>query len=203
MRSPEQQVKEDGRLAAALQAHYYHRADHPSQHGGGGRSGGGGHGSGGQSGGGRAAAIEGDMRMALEANPEAFVPVPMLYVSCTLNEVPLKAFVDTGAQMTVMSVRCAEKCALLQKVDPRFRGVAAGVGVARLAGRVHLATLRFGPQTAVDLSITVMEQNSGPDLLLGLDVMRKYAAVIDLGRNALVIGGKLIPFVEGDERRRR
>eukprot|EP00966_Prymnesium_polylepis_P270359 6245352-Prymnesium_polylepis.1 len=39
--------------------------------------------------------------MALEVNPEAFVHVPMLYVPCTLNEVGLKAFVDTGAQMTV------------------------------------------------------------------------------------------------------
>jgi hypothetical protein len=31
--------------------------------------------------------------------------------------------------------------------------------------------------------------------------MRKYQAVIDLGRNAMLIGGKAIPFVEGDEKK--
>jgi len=134
--------------------------------------------------------------MALEANPEAFVQVPMLYVRCTLNDHPLKAFVDTGAQMTVMSAQCAQKCRLLALVDQRFRGVAAGVGVARILGRVHMTTLRFDRTLAVDIAVTVMEQKGGPDLLLGLDVMRKYNAVIDLGRNALLIGGSQIPFVD-------
>ena len=41
-----------------------------------------------------------------------------------------------------------------------------------------------------------------PQLLIGLDLMRKYQAVIDLGRNAMLIGGKAIPFVEGDEKKR-
>ena len=33
--------------------------------------------------------------------------------------------------------------------------------------------------------------------------MRKYQAVVDLGKNAMVLGGELIPFVEDprDERR--
>ena len=30
----------------------------------------------------------------------------MLYVPCSLNEVSIKAFVDTGAQMTVMASSC-------------------------------------------------------------------------------------------------
>ena len=38
------------------------------------------------------------LKMALEVNPEAFVSVPMLYVQCLLNNTPVKAFVDTGAQ---------------------------------------------------------------------------------------------------------
>jgi hypothetical protein len=30
--------------------------------------------------------------------------------------------------------------------------------------------------------------------------MRKYSATIDLGRNALIIGGEVLPFVNGDKR---
>ena len=52
------------------------------------------------------------LKLAMEATPEAFCKVPMLYVRCTLNDVPLKAFVDTGAQMTVMSLETAQKCKL-------------------------------------------------------------------------------------------
>ena len=111
--------------------------------------------------------------MAMEANPEAFVPVPMLYVDCQVNGVALRAFVDTGAQMTVMTMQCAQQCNLTALIDQRFRGVASGVGVARILGRVHMATLSFGRGASVDVAITVMDQKNGPDLLLGLDVMRK------------------------------
>lgn len=168
------------------QAQEFHRAQHPSHHRAhGGHSGGGG--AGGAHGGGHAGGRGGhnphpdryqqrdeQLKLALEANPEAFVPVQMLYVSCTLNDVPVKAFIDTGAQMTVMNVQCAQKCNLLHLVDKRFKGVAAGVGTAPIHGRVHMATVRFGKKAAVDIAIVVMEMNGGPELLLGLDVMRKY-----------------------------
>ena len=179
------QVDSDAALARALQAQEYHQTTHrvscssaPAASG---------HAE-------RQRARDEQLRLAMEATPEAFVKVPMLYVRCTVNDVPLKAFVDTGAQMTVMSLECCQKCKLGALIDQRFRGVAAGVGVARIAGRVNMATLRFGRTAAVDTSITVMEHRGGPELLLGLDIMRRFAAVVDLGRNALIIGGESIPF---------
>ena len=232
---------QDEKIARAMQAHYDHRAQHPSYHHGGGggghHGGGGGHHSGGHGGlgplggmmmmggggGGHSGGYSNDperearhkardeqLKMAYEVNPEAFVHVPMLYVQCLLNNTPIKAFVDTGAQMTVMTVACAKACNLLNVIDSRFRGVAAGVGAARIVGRVHMATLRFGRSMAVDCSITVLDQQQGhaPDLLIGLDLMRKYQATIDLGRNGMVLGGELIPFIDDphdkkrDERRR-
>ena len=177
----EQQISQDEQIARALAAR--------GSGSGGGRS----HGHGG----GSRDPREEQLRLALAANPEGFVSVPMLYVNCSLNDVPVKAFVDTGAQMTVISAPCAKRCNLRHLVDPRFGGVAKGVGVARLAGRVHLATLRFGKTAAVDVALTVMEQSGGPELLLGLDVLRKYRATIDLGKDALLIGGETIPFVDG------
>ena len=186
--SPQQaQVDSDAAIARAMQAQEYHATTHRANQPSGAAPAGSGHAE-------RQRARDEQLKLAMEATPEAFCKVPMLYVHCTLNDVPLKAFVDTGAQMTVMSLECAQKCKLQALIDQRFRGVAAGVGVARIVGRVNLATLRFGRTAAVDTSITVMEQRGGPELLLGLDIMRRFSAVVDLGRNALVIGGESIPF---------
>ena len=186
--SPQQaQVDSDAAIARAMQAQEYHATTHRAHQLSGAAPVASGHAE-------RQRARDEQLKLAMEATPEAFCKVPMLYVRCTLNDVPLKAFVDTGAQMTVMSLECAQKCKLQALIDQRFRGVAAGVGVARIVGRVNLATLRFGRTAAVDTSITVMEQRGGPELLLGLDIMRRFSAVVDLGRNALVIGGESIPF---------
>jgi DNA damage-inducible protein 1 len=65
----------------------------------------------------------------------------MLYINATINKVPIQAFVDSGAQSTVMSIACAERCGVMRLVDPRFAGMAVGVGTSKIVGRVHAAEI--------------------------------------------------------------
>ena len=40
--------------------------------------------------------------------------------------------------MTIMSKSCAERCNISHLMDKRWAGVARGVGVQRILGRVHM-----------------------------------------------------------------
>jgi len=72
--------------------------------------------------------IQTEYETAMEKNPEFFGNVTMLYIDTQVNGSPVQAFVDSGAQSTIISKRCAEECNLLHKLDTRFAGMAIGVG---------------------------------------------------------------------------
>ena len=72
-----------------------------------------------------------------ETFPESLGKILMLYINTKINGKEQIAFVDSGAQMTVMSKSCAEKLGILHLVDERFAGMAVGVGNAKILGKVR------------------------------------------------------------------
>ncbi|GAB0493299.1 hypothetical protein MMPV_004579 [Pyropia vietnamensis] len=111
----------------------------------------------------RLADVTANFEAAFEHVPESFTPVVMLYVRAAVAGVPVTAFVDSGAQATILSRSTAKRCGVERLLDTRFAGVARGVGTAKILGKVHLALLTLGGDGAASLGADAGAGSSSGD----------------------------------------
>eukprot|EP00924_Labyrinthula_sp_SR-Ha-C_P013575 augustus_masked-scaffold_5-processed-gene-7.46-mRNA-1 protein AED:0.01 eAED:0.02 QI:0/-1/0/1/-1/1/1/0/230 len=140
--------------------------------------------------------IDENYALAMQEAPESFASVYMLYIDVEINGHPVKAFIDSGAQSSVMSKDCAERTEIMDLVDPRFAGVAVGVGSARIMGKIHLAPVKV-ENTFYNCSFSVLSSIKNMDMLIGLDMLKKYQCSIDLKEDVLLFGttGQKVKFL--------
>lgn len=143
--------------------------------------------------------IDDNYKHAAEFNPELFTHTTMLYIEWKINGKELQAFVDSGAQSTIMSARWAEKFNLMRLLDNRFQGIAKGVGTSKILGKIHAAQIQIG-DVFFTTSITVLEDDK-IDMLFGLDNLKRHNCCIDLANDQLTLdSGKVsVPFLKEHE----
>lgn len=143
-----------------------------------------------------------NLEKAYENNPEFFTPVSMLYLECVINGHKIKALVDCGAQITIMSSNIMTCCKLDKLLDTRHKGICKGVGEKKMLGKIHYQEMYidalFNGNTSSTLclpcSFTVLESNN-IDILFGLDMLKSHAIKIDFAMREMIIGKYVVKLV--------
>lgn len=134
--------------------------------------------------------VDENMQLAYDILPESFTSVNMLYIKIKVNGVEAQAFVDSGAQTTIISPQLAEKCGISRLIDKRFVGEARGVGSQKIEGKIHSVPISIGDSN-MDIPCSFIVMDTSVDLLFGLDMLRRHKCVLDLQRDVLVVGGNI------------
>lgn len=135
----------------------------------------------------------------IEANntiPESFFPVKMLYFPCWINGKPIKIFLDTGAQNSIMSRKCAEDYGIAHLIDTRRSGLAVGIGEQKIVGQIWMVELDLGDHI-LPCSFIILE-NVSVEIIFGLNMLISHGCVIDCKEKFLRIGGVDLPLIEKD-----
>lgn len=117
------------------------------------------------------------------------VPTHMCLIPCAIGDITVEMLVDTGAQSSVLSMPYVKQLGLVNRLDRRAVGVAAGVGRARICGRITNVVCAFGVghvEFPMDFIVLDVED---PLVIIGLDQLRKYKCLVDMEREKLVFGG--------------
>jgi predicted aspartyl protease len=113
-----------------------------------------------------------------------------LFFPVQLDGHKINAFIDTGAQSTVLSSGAALALGLTPVLLARDRAaVLRGAGPEQLSGRVHrFARLEIGRETIRNPEIIVADLNlSDADLVLGIDIVRPWRIWLSYGAQKIFL----------------
>lgn len=138
--------------------------------------------------------IDENLAYAYENNPEAFISFSLLFITCKINNTPIKAMIDTGAQISILPLAIAQKCHVDYLIDKRYRTVTLGVGAQTSVGRIHALSVMVG-DTVWTNPFSVLE-GTLDHCILGVDWLTKNRATISLEKMTLSISGTVVKFEE-------
>ena len=95
----------------------------------------------------------------------------------------MPAIIDTGAQISIMSYGCAQRCRISGNIDTKYSGRAIGVGSSDILGRINGLNMKIGP-ISFDGKVSIL-RDSRVDFLIGLDFLKRFNCEVSFKENAL------------------
>ena len=113
----------------------------------------------------------------------------MCLIPCMIGDITVEMLVDTGAQSSVISAPLVTQLDLSKRLERRYQGIAAGVGRAKISGRIRNVVCAFGDGHVEFLMDFMVLDIAEHLVLIGLDQLRKYKCLVDVGNGKLIFGG--------------
>jgi len=137
--------------------------------------------------------IDDNYALAVNIIPESFVPTKMLYIKGKINSQELEIFVDTGAQVSIMSLALAKKLGIDYLIDHFCEGKLVGIGVKEMVGKIHYTDIQFG-NFNLPTGFTIIDDDN-TKIMLGLNTMLSTGCVLDLKNKKMIFNGCEIKFL--------
>lgn len=112
-------------------------------------------------------------------------PLSLLHIQCYINDIPTRAIIDTGAQVSVISSTLASKCNVIRTVDTDFSNKLQGIGEMNSLGKIFSSQLRI-ESTYFSIPFTVISREDS-FCLIGLDFLQPHNAIINLKKHMLLL----------------
>lgn len=127
----------------------------------------------------------------------------MMHVACEIAGQTVELMVDTGAQMSIMTLPMVQRLGIVSCIDQSEMGIASGVGVALIVGRLRNVPVRLGQvQIAMDFGVLHIKDSFA---MLGMDQLQRFKCVLDMEARTVRFGGALggyeVPFLPPHPRR--
>jgi DNA damage-inducible protein 1 len=138
--------------------------------------------------------IQQNYEMAYNFIPELLFTPNMIYVDGIFNNKTIKLFIDTGAQISIMSLNKAHSLGIEEFIDKSYNGMADGIGSQKIIGRIHYLEIQID-NYIIPMSIDVVENiNDKFDILVGLNVLYANGINVDIKNQCLIFNENKISF---------
>mmetsp|Transcript_58714 Transcript_58714/g.108303 ORF Transcript_58714/g.108303 Transcript_58714/m.108303 type:complete len:229 (-) Transcript_58714:114-800(-) len=126
----------------------------------------------------------------------------MLYLPCIIRGKATEMLLDTGAQVSVITLPMVRHLGMEDEIDDSIFGVAAGVGKALILGDLRSVEVMLG-QMQFKMNFKVLSLRE-PLLILGVDQLQRFKCIVDLESRVLRFGGArgkvAVPFIPPAQR---
>mmetsp|Transcript_34902 Transcript_34902/g.100267 ORF Transcript_34902/g.100267 Transcript_34902/m.100267 type:complete len:249 (-) Transcript_34902:153-899(-) len=113
----------------------------------------------------------------------------MIHIASEIAGRGVDLMVDTGAQLSIMTLPMVQRLGISSHIDHSEMGVASGVGVALILGRLRGVPVRMGQvEIAMDFGVLHIKESFA---MLGMDQMQRFRCVLDLDKRVIRFGGDL------------
>jgi len=137
--------------------------------------------------------IDENYTLAMNTIPESFIPVNMLYIKGKINDTELDIFVDTGAQVSIMSLKLARELGVDYLIDHFCEGTLVGVGSKKMSGKIHYLDIQLG-NFNLPCGFTIIDSDD-IKIMLGLNSMLSLGCVLDLKNKKMIFNNYEVKFL--------